>query len=130
MFAELKWMTFPERVLYQKAIQMFKTIRGNAPEYLKTSFTFKTDIHAILLRSSSSFLLYTPKPYLEIYRNTFPGASIWNTLPSYIQISNSDQHFKSQYLRWINHKPSLTVIHTFVSLGVACFLLFEVLLED
>mgnify|MGYP000435174630 FL=1 len=25
MFSELKWMTFPERVLYQKAIQMFKT---------------------------------------------------------------------------------------------------------
>jgi len=24
MFAELKWMTFPERVLYQKAIQMFE----------------------------------------------------------------------------------------------------------
>jgi len=52
--SELKWMTFPERVLYQKAIQMFKTIRGNAPEYLRTSFTFATDIHAILLRSSSS----------------------------------------------------------------------------
>jgi len=24
MFAELKWMTFPEHVLYQKAIQMFE----------------------------------------------------------------------------------------------------------
>ena len=37
-------MAFPERVLYQIAIQMFKTIRGNAPEYLQTSFTFATDI--------------------------------------------------------------------------------------
>ena len=43
----------------------------NAPEYLRTSFTFATDIHARLLRSSSSFQLYTPKPYLEIYRNIF-----------------------------------------------------------
>jgi len=50
---------------------MFKTIAGNAPEYLRTSFTFATDIHAILLRSSSSFQLYTPKLHLEIYRNTF-----------------------------------------------------------
>jgi len=41
---------FPERVLYQKAIQMFETFRGNAPEYIRTSFTFVTDIHAILLR--------------------------------------------------------------------------------
>ena len=68
MFSELNWMTFPERVLYQEAIPMFKTIRGNAPEYLRTSFTFATDIHAILLRSSSSFQLYTPKPHLEKYQ--------------------------------------------------------------
>jgi len=25
-------MAFPERVLYQKAIKMFKTIRGNTPK--------------------------------------------------------------------------------------------------
>ena len=56
--AELKWMTFLERVVYQKAIQMFKTIRANAPGYLRMSFTFATDIHAILVRSSSS-LQYT-----------------------------------------------------------------------
>ena len=56
--AELKWMTFLERVLYQKAIQMFKTIRANAPEYLRMSFTFATYIHARLVRSSSS-LQYT-----------------------------------------------------------------------
>ena len=98
MFSELNWMTFPERVLYQEAIPMFKTIRGNAPEYLRTSFTFATDIHAILLRSSSSFQLYTPKPHLEIYQNVmgFSGSSIWNSLPSYIQNSNSVQHFKSE----------------------------------
>jgi len=60
-------MTFPECVLYQEAIHMFKTIRGNAPEYLRTSFTFVTGIHARLLRSSSSFQLYTPKPHLQIY---------------------------------------------------------------
>ena len=57
MFAELKWKTFPERVIYQKAIQMFKTLRGNAPDYLSTSFTFTSDIHARLLRSSTSFQL-------------------------------------------------------------------------
>ena len=84
---------FPERVLYQKAIQMFETIRGNAPEYLRKSFTFATDIHARLLRSSSSFQLYTPKPHLEIYRNTFifSGPSVWISLPSYIKNSNSVQ---------------------------------------
>ena len=65
---------------------MYKTIQGEAPGYLRTSFTFATDINAVLLRSSSSFQLYTSKPHLEIYRNTFVFSSsfVWNSLPSYI----------------------------------------------
>ena len=104
MFSDLKWMSFPERVIYMKAIQMFKTIRGGAPEYLRSSFTFASDIHARPLRSSSNFQLYTPKPRLEIYRNTFvfSDSSVWNSLPSYIHNSNSVQHFKAQYLRWVS----------------------------
>jgi len=92
-------MLFPERVTYMKAIQMFKTIRGDAPEYLRSS-----DTHVRLLRSLSNFQLYTPKPRLEIYRNTFvfSGSSVWNSLPSYIHNSNTVHHFKSQYLRWIH----------------------------
>jgi len=87
-----------------KAIQMFKTIRGDAPEYLRSSFTFASDIHARLLRSSSNFQLYTPKPHLEIYRNTFVFlcSSVWNSLPSCIHNSNSVQHFKAQYLSSLN----------------------------
>ena len=82
MFSDLKWVSFPERVIHIKAIQMFKTIRGEAPEYLRSSCTLRSDKHAILLRSSSNFQLYTPKPHLEkhVYRNTvvFSCASVWN----------------------------------------------------
>ena len=80
------------------AIQMFITIRGDAPEYLRSSFTFASDMHARLLRSSSNLQLYTPKPRLEIYRNTFvfSGSSVWSSLPSYIHNSDSGHHFKAQ----------------------------------
>ena len=83
------------------------------PEYLRSSFTFASDIHPRLLRSSSNFQLSTPKPHLEIYRNTFvvSGSSVWNSFPSYIHNSNSVQHFKAQYLRWVN--PSDFVLVTF-----------------
>ena len=74
-----------------KAIQLFKTIRGDATDYLRSSFTFASDIHTRLLRSSSNSELYTPKPHLEMSRNTFvvSGSSVWNSLPSYIHYSNS-----------------------------------------
>ena len=104
MFSDHKWVSLPECFIYMKATQMFKTIRGDAPEYLMSAFTFASDIHARLLRSSSNFQLFTPKPHLEIYRKTFvvSGSSVWNYLPSYIHNSNSVQHFKAQYLRWVN----------------------------
>jgi len=35
MFTQLKWMTFPERVVYHKAIQMEATVWGDASDYLK-----------------------------------------------------------------------------------------------
>ena len=96
MCSDLKWMAFSERVIYMKAIQMFKTISGDAPEYIRSSFTFASHKHARLLRSSSNFPMYTPKPHLEIYRNTFvfSGSSVCNSLPSYIHNSNSIHHLK------------------------------------
>ena len=45
LFSKFRWMTFPERVIYQKAKQMFKTIRGEAPDYLQTfSLSIRTYI--------------------------------------------------------------------------------------
>ena len=71
LFSKLRWMTFPERVTYEKAIQMCKTIHDEAPAYLKTSFTFSSDVNTLLLWSSSTYQLYVPKPNLEIFRHTF-----------------------------------------------------------
>jgi len=34
IFTQLKWVTFPERVVYHKANQMYKTVCGDAPDYL------------------------------------------------------------------------------------------------
>ena len=64
-------MIFPERVVYHKAIQMYKTVHGDAPDYLKNDFIFTSEIHTSLLRSSSIFQLYTPRPNTELFPNSF-----------------------------------------------------------
>ena len=38
LFRELNWMTFPERVLFQKAVLMYKIFSGLAPSYLRDTF--------------------------------------------------------------------------------------------
>ena len=70
LFSQLKW-SFPERVIYQKAIQMYKTLSGTSPNYLKIQFTFTSDIHSRTLRSSHKTQLYIPKPRIVLLRNTF-----------------------------------------------------------
>ena len=60
MFTQLKWMTFPERVVYH--------VCGNAPDYLKNDFVLTSEIHSRLLRSSSNCQLYTPRPTQNYFR--------------------------------------------------------------
>ena len=106
MLTQLKWMTFPKRVVYHKAIQLYKTVCGEAPDYVKKYFVFTSEIHSRLLRSSSNCHLYTPRPNTELFRNSFifSGTSIGNFIHEYIKTALSVKHFKSLYLRW--YKPS------------------------
>ena len=83
-----------------KAIQMFKTIRGDVPEYFRSSFTFASDI-LLRLRSKFQLLQYSKTSFRNLSKYIFSGSSVWNSLPSYIHNSNSFQHFKAQYLRWV-----------------------------
>ena len=71
LFSQLKWMTFPEWVIYQNAIQMYKTSSGTSPNYLKVPFTFTSDVHSRTLKSSHETQLFIPKQRIEMFRNTF-----------------------------------------------------------
>ena len=99
MFAELKWMKFPERIKYQKAIMMYKISHNLAPKYLQELFQQTNDIHNRALRSTSDNLLYVPKPNIEQFRNSlsYSGSKIWNSIPENIKQSESLPLFKRQY---------------------------------
>lgn len=102
LFSELRWMTFSQRVVFQKAIMMFKIMNNQAPSYLLNNFILSSDVHTRILRSSSDFQLYTPRPNTEQFRKSFvySGSCIWNGLPDYIKSATSVNHFKTLYLRF------------------------------
>ena len=101
-------MAFPERIIYQKALQMYTTIHCDAPDYLTTSFTFTSEIHSGLLRSLSKYHLYTSRPRHELFRHPFrfAGASVWNSLPVDTQNASGVKQFKSLYLRWFRNSAT------------------------
>ena len=84
MFSDIKWMSFHERVIYMKAIQMFKTIRGFRLNTLDRLLLLRLIyMQDCCVRSSSNFQLYTPKPqkYIEMHEYF---RFIRFELPSYI----------------------------------------------
>ena len=101
LFTELKWI-FPERVVDQKAILMYKVMHNLTPPYLTNIFKFSSKVHDRSLRSTSENLLYVPKPNIELFRNSlaYSGSKIWNSIPEHIRNVTCLQQFRHKYLEW------------------------------
>ena len=87
------------RPSYHKAIQMYKTVCGDAPDYLKHD----SILHLRFIQDYSGHIqLYTPRPNTELFRNSFifSGTSIWNSIHEYTKTEPSVKNFKYLYLRW------------------------------
>ena len=84
-------MIFPERVEYQKATLMHKTMHNLAPMYLCVLFQYTkfNEVHEYL--STHDNIQYVPKPNIEAFRNSFcySGSKLWNAIPETIKHSIS-----------------------------------------
>ena len=89
-----------ERIEFQTAILVYKSLFENVPSYLQNMFEFSGINHNYNLRNNETNLV-VPKPKTEILRKSFKyaGASVWNSLPYEIKISTSLNVFKSK-LKW------------------------------
>ena len=57
MFDQPSWMTFPERVTFQKAVMMYTIFNNPTPSYLPEYFKMTSDIHQRSLRSTAESLI-------------------------------------------------------------------------
>ena len=103
MFTQLRWMAFPERVNYQKAILVYTIMHNLTPSYLQNLFQFTNEVHTRSLRFTAENLLYIPKPIYENYRTAlaYSGSKIWNAILESIKLSNSLSQFKHRYIQWL-----------------------------
>ena len=102
LFHELRWITFPERVDFKKAILIYKTLHDDStPVYLRGKFQSSNNTDRNL-RSSSNNELKVPKPNLEFFRKSllYSGPRHWNTIPLSVRNSENISKFKKAYLQW------------------------------
>ena len=58
LFNELNWLPFPKRVQYHTCLTVYKSITGQAPEYISSMLTYVSEHHDRQTRSTVLDLLY------------------------------------------------------------------------
>ena len=99
----LKLQNIRQRRDYFITTLMFKSIHGLAPNYLCDNVTMNFDINGYNTRGCDNMNVYIPRPYKEIYRNSFAyqGAVLWNALPPEVKESANLDEFKAGYMHLV-----------------------------
>ena len=103
LFKELNWLPFPKRVQYHTCLSVYKSISGQAPEYISSLFTYVSDHNERQTRSTTLALLHVPRSHSTNFDKAFSvqGPKLWNSLPADIRNSTSVYRFKSELKRYL-----------------------------
>ena len=63
LFKELNWLPFPKRVQYHTCLMVYKSITGQAPEYISSMLTYVSEHHERQTRSTVLDLLHIPRSH-------------------------------------------------------------------
>ena len=91
-------MTFPKRVQYNTCPMVYKSITGQAPEYISSMLTYVSEHHERQTSSTALDLLYIPGSHSAYFDRAFSvqGPKLWNSLPADIRNSTSINRFKAE----------------------------------
>ncbi len=69
-FAKLKWVSLMDRVLYHKAVMVYKSLNELAPGYMRDMFKYVTDVNVRSTCNADKSTLYFPgeKNPEKVYR--------------------------------------------------------------
>ena len=83
LFEDLNWLPFPKRLPYHTCLMVYKSITGQAPEYIYSMLTYVTYVfehHGRQTRSTVLDLLHIPSSYSAYFDRAFSvqGPKLWN----------------------------------------------------
>ena len=89
LFKELKWLPFQKRVQYHICLMVYKSITGQAPEYIYAMLTYVSEHYARQTRSTALDLLHIPRSHSACFDRAFSvqDPKLWNSLPADMRIN-------------------------------------------
>ena len=96
LFQNLNWKNLSTQRDIQKALMVFKSLHGLAPEYLSSKFIARFNTTSYMFRDSVNKLTI-PQPRTNYLLNSFrySGAVLWNSLPEPLRQAESLRNFRS-----------------------------------
>lgn len=103
LFQNLNWKNLSTQRDIQKALMVFKSLNGLAPEYPSSRFIARSHTTSYTLRDSVNKLTI-PQPLTNYLQNSFrfSGAVLWNSLPETLRQAESLCNFKSHLHSYYN----------------------------
>ena len=97
-FKELNWLPFPKRVQYHTCFMVYKSITGQAPEYISSMLTYVSEHNERQTRSTVLDLLHIPRSHSAYFDRAFSaqGPKLRNSLPADIRNNTSINRFKHE----------------------------------
>ena len=71
VFKELNWLPFPKRIQYHTCLMVYKSITGQAPEYISSMLTYVSEHHGAQTRSTVIDLLHIPRSHSAYFDRAF-----------------------------------------------------------
>ena len=114
LFKELKWLSFPKRVSYHKAVIVYKSLNDLTPEYISSLFTKNPTGYN--LRSIENGDLVLPKFKLMSFKRSlsYSGVEIWNSIPITIRKSTTLKEFKNRFFQYLLNNVIEWYFHSIV----------------
>ena len=96
MFKELRWLSVPDKLKYNKAVLTYRAVNNLSPEYISKLLKPMSEVHNLNLRSSVNGTLYVPKSRTSLYDSSFSCSAprLWNALPQTVTNASSLSTFK------------------------------------
>jgi len=96
LFEELGWQKLETQRQVHKAVMVYKSVNGLAPDYLCTKFIDRSSVSNYSLRDTESKLAI-PFPRTNFLKNSFSysGAVLWNSLPVELRQARTLSNFRS-----------------------------------
>ena len=100
---QLKWLNMKYRRVQHGLTMIYKILNGQAPNYLRDTFTLTSEIHNVNTRGANNSIWINKNITSKLHRKsyTFYMAKIYNSIPENIQKSQSVNSFKQAIKRYI-----------------------------